>query len=164
MFCHEYSASFDTSNYILHRNPLPIVSSKHNLMFVTTESLDNSSNYRTDSVKANATPHFMLRVLGALTTGYFPTSFKAYTRQYIEIHNIFEKDISLLDQVRKLATKWTIGLKHRLYMDKLQHIMLFSTTYGRIRDYLTIAYNILISTSPQHKHKNTIRTLLEVTL
>ena len=92
---------------------------------------------------------FLLRrTYSYLTEKEFCLLYKALVRAHLESNNViwaprYKKDVELLEQVQRRATKQVPGLRDMEYSDRLKHLKLSALVFRRIRGDMIEIYKII---------------------
>ena len=152
----------DNSTYTLESNPIEAVSKQRDLGTIMSKSLSMAENSETLARKANCVLRMINRNLGNIEAQFFCPIFKTVVRPLLETNAqasqpILARDIKLLENVQRRATKKVRGLSNLDYSARLQTLGLFSLEYRRCRGDMILTHKILHS--PHHPCANLLHPL-----
>ena len=145
---HEYSLGID----LLSR-----VQSERDLGVIVQNNLGNTLQCIRASSTANRHLRLLRRLFGHFEPDIAPQLIKIYIRPHVEYavqawSPWHKRDIRLLEQPQRRATKCTRGFSELTYVNRLRILNLFSSEYRRLRGDLIFTYQIL--TSDNHPCKS----------
>ena len=125
-------------NYILDGQSLEHVKSEKDVGIVIDQQLKFDLHILQKVNKANSIMGIIRRSFKYLTADMFVMLFKALVRPHLEYANTvwsphLKKDLILLENVQRRATKQVPGLRDMSYQDRLRHLNLPSLVYRRAR-------------------------------
>ncbi|CAH8542293.1 unnamed protein product [Dicrocoelium dendriticum] len=147
--CHLLSLRSNCSNtYHLGQRVIKQVSNERDLGVIVQEGLGNSLQCSKAANIANLNLRLLRRALGTFERQLVPLLINAYIRPHLEYavqawRPWLKRDIRLLEQPQRRATKATRGLSGLSYELRLRSIGLYSLEYRRLRSDLILTYRIL---------------------
>ncbi|CAH8567706.1 unnamed protein product [Dicrocoelium dendriticum] len=147
--CHLLSLRSNLVNtYLLGQYALRRVTTEKDLGIIVQESLGNSLQCSKAANVANMNLRLLRRAFGVFERRLVPMLVNSYIRPHVEYAvqawcPWLKRDIHLLEQPQRRATKATRGLSGLNYEVRLSLIGMFSSEYRRLRGDLILAYRIL---------------------
>lgn len=139
-----------TREYHLGDHKLETSQREQDLGVIIQGDLGTSVQCQKAAKTANKLQALFRRALGPLDGSVLRTLVSTYIRPSIEYSTQawspwYLKDIRLLEQPQRRATKLAIGLHHLPYPARLEALGLFSASYRRLRGDLILVYQILVA-------------------
>lgn len=138
--------------YHINGVALTPTTTQRDLGTIIASDLSCSPNAAILARKANSMARLVTRNMGSIHPNYFPPIFCSLIRPHLETNiqaaaPFLQKDINLLENVQRRATKRVMGLSRLSYPERLRRLNMFSLEHRRLRGDMILTHKILSTAS-----------------